>query len=143
MVIGDFNGDGRDDVYLQPDSSSVLSRILYATPAGRFTTIGDSWAEGHLQFAWSQSDSVVHAGDFNGDGRDDLWVQAKKDWAMIPLAQLVIPIASFQAGAHGIVYTHSNGQISHSVNSDFWDSDHLNLDGSPQAYLVWMWRSSS
>jgi len=128
VVVGDYNGDDFDDIYLQPKSASVSSRIIYGDSVGKFTAIGDTWSNDHLNLHWSQNDAVVYAGDFNGDGKDDLLVQAKPDWVMIPYSDLIIPVQRFEEQANGIVFAHTDGKISTSQSTDFWDTEFANLN---------------
>ncbi|MEV5972557.1 FG-GAP-like repeat-containing protein [Streptomyces sp. NPDC051921] len=69
-VTGDFNGDGRDDLaafYGYSDGSEKIWTFS-ATADGKFVPAASwnstSWGE------WSRT--TLHAGDFNGDGRDDM-----------------------------------------------------------------------
>ncbi|WP_405678830.1 FG-GAP-like repeat-containing protein [Streptomyces sp. NBC_00868] len=71
-VAGDFNGDGRDDLaalYGYSDGSNGLFTFL-GNADGTFNSIGRSAyvAPGN----WSGSSAKIFAGDFNGDGRDDV-----------------------------------------------------------------------
>src|SRR5439155_24195020 len=34
------------------------------------------WNDGYLGFTWSEPEATIYAGDFNGDGRSDLLIQA-------------------------------------------------------------------
>lgn len=69
--IGDFNGDGRDDLLCYGDSSGDL-RINYANAAGHLDGVG--WMRS--TDLWCRVDILgitrLIVGDFNGDGRDDL-----------------------------------------------------------------------
>ncbi|MEU6245007.1 FG-GAP-like repeat-containing protein [Streptomyces sp. NPDC047024] len=71
FVTGDFNGDGRDDIgtlYRFADGSIKMYSFL-AKPDGGFQASIGSW--GSATFGdWNRTH--VNAGDFNGDGRDDV-----------------------------------------------------------------------
>jgi hypothetical protein len=67
LGVGDFNGDGRDDLLWRSDSGGVSNWL--ATAQGGFT-VNDSNAFRQVPTDWH----VVGIGDYNGDGRDDiLW----------------------------------------------------------------------
>ncbi|MFE7778481.1 FG-GAP-like repeat-containing protein [Streptomyces sp. NPDC057445] len=70
LVTGDFNGDGREDLgALYGYSDSTAKIWVFATnPAGGFTAPTIWWES--TSFDWIRSQA--HAGDFNGDGRDDI-----------------------------------------------------------------------
>jgi hypothetical protein len=66
-VAGDFNGDGRDD--LACDQQSTDGALFVATSTGSVLNAPSRWN------AWGPfcyTGSTPLAGDFNGDGRDDL-----------------------------------------------------------------------
>ena len=70
-VTGDFNGDGRDDLAVfhgYTDGSNKIWTFL-ATPTGGFNDPVGSWTS-TTWGAWDQT--TVHAGDFDGNGRDDI-----------------------------------------------------------------------
>ncbi len=79
IIAGDFNGDGRADLFLQAADSSGLNAILLTDKNGQFTakTPYQSWKDGYVGFNWAANEALVFAGDFNGDGRADLLLQAK------------------------------------------------------------------
>ena len=71
--VGDFNGDGRDDV-LWRNSSGEVSNWLGQVNGG----FADNFANSYVEV--SNSWQVAGVGDFNGDGRDDvLWRNANGD----------------------------------------------------------------
>ncbi|WP_189972072.1 FG-GAP repeat domain-containing protein, partial [Streptomyces violascens] len=73
FVTGDFNGDGRDDIaalYGYPDGS-VKMHTFAATPTGAFQASIQSW--GDTATGWGDwNRTSIQAGDFNGDGIDDV-----------------------------------------------------------------------
>jgi len=63
--VGDFNGDGRDDLLLRHDNGTITDWLGQAN--GGFLS-NHAAANYPLATAWD----VASVGDFNGDGRDDL-----------------------------------------------------------------------
>src|SRR5438477_1780 len=78
LVVGDFNGDRHADLFFQPVAPGGLSAVVYSDANGQFTsaTPAQSWNDGYLGFNWSVPEATIYAGDFNGDGRSDLLIQA-------------------------------------------------------------------
>ncbi|MCX4674733.1 FG-GAP-like repeat-containing protein [Streptomyces sp. NBC_01433] len=71
FVVGDFNGDGRDDisVFYNYDGSSVKLWNFTAQPSGGFDRPIEAWSHAN----WGSWDrTAVYSGDFDGDGRDDV-----------------------------------------------------------------------
>jgi hypothetical protein len=65
--IGDFNGDGRDDILWRDDAGLVVDWVGQAN--GGFV---DNYSNSAVSVALDWQ--VASIGDFNGDGRDDvLW----------------------------------------------------------------------
>ena len=64
--VGDFNGDGRDDVvaFTRGSTADVFVGLSNGTDFG---PIGVKWHDN-----LGAGDSVPGAGDFNGDGKDDI-----------------------------------------------------------------------
>ena len=78
LVSGDFNGDGYDDLAVgSPGENAGAGQvdIVYGSPSGLGATttqvVTQSGPEGGDKFG-----SALAAGDFNGDGRDDLAIGA-------------------------------------------------------------------
>jgi hypothetical protein len=67
---GDFNGDGRDDLLWRSTSGELTNWVGQAN--GGFVNNGANAWFTNLPLSWQ----VVGAGDFNGDGRDDLMWQS-------------------------------------------------------------------
>lgn len=82
--VGDFDGDGRDELLIRSTAGlEIVERVVYTTPAlpplvGTITidTLSTQahWAFGVAVGGWilNAGHTVVGVGDFNGDGRDDL-----------------------------------------------------------------------
>ncbi len=71
--IGDFNGDGKSDIYFQPVQSGCNTMLYLATGNGNFTPINIA---SQIIDAFS-THRVVHIGDFNGDGKSDIYCQPR------------------------------------------------------------------
>jgi len=94
--IGDANGDGRDDVYVQ-DSTGLLWVYIVAADGISFDN-GASGTPVTVPAGWS----VVSIGDYNGDGRSDVVVQNDSSgqlWTYITAADGI----SFDSQASGSV----------------------------------------
>ncbi len=70
-AIGDFNGDGRDDIisFVQDTQSGGQEGDVYValSDGTKFGRIGNQWAE-----RFCLGDAVCRVGDVNGDGDDDI-----------------------------------------------------------------------
>ncbi len=79
LVAGDFNGDGHADLFLQASEGDGLNAVVTADAEGLITASApdQSWDDGYAGFDWTASEALVFAGDFNGDGQEDLLLQAR------------------------------------------------------------------
>lgn len=74
VVAGDFNGDGKDDLALMYDNSNAKMRIHVLTSTGSGFNSRSSWyvQANEGMYNANRTTGRVTAGDFNGDGKDDI-----------------------------------------------------------------------
>ncbi|QGX41523.1 FG-GAP-like repeat-containing protein [Permianibacter aggregans] len=117
LIVGDFNGDAAADVLLQSKFSGLMSQIMHAEFDGLFgkpvQTIGDY----HQGFRWDEAHHNLVVGDFNGDMRDDVFLQGHKN--------------NFR---HGVSLASEQGTFD-TIVFDF-DNQHLGLDWASSNYNV-------
>ena len=72
--VGDFNGDGYDDIVAYGDNGAVVVGISTDNGSGGRTFVASQWGSLTTVTSWT-----ILIGDFNGDGSDDLLVRAASD----------------------------------------------------------------
>ncbi|MDQ3988214.1 MAG: FG-GAP-like repeat-containing protein, partial [Actinomycetota bacterium] len=85
---GDFDGDGRDDIYVWngTDWSVRYLAMLRSDGPSSYTMVKRF---DNVLAGWQMASGDRHVvGDFNGDGRDDLYVFNGSDWSMAYLGML-------------------------------------------------------
>lgn len=73
IVVADFNGDGKDDLFLQRMDGG--DHFLLLSEDGGIGAISQTIPNDGFGLIWSADQHLVLAGDFNGDGRADLFLQ--------------------------------------------------------------------
>ncbi len=130
IVVGDFNGDGKADVFLQATTPGGLNAIVLADANGQFTAPApfQSWNDGYLGFNWATNEATVYAGDFNGDGLADLLIQAEPQIGTGPgTAQA----AYFPPNMNGVVLAQPGRKIFIDAGVQAWSQYGFGADWSP------------
>jgi hypothetical protein len=126
LASGDFDGDGYDDIAIGVPSENVAGvfdagalHVLYGSAAGLTADRDQFWSQGSPGVEddvemYDSFGSALIAGDFNGDGHDDLAVGVERESLG----------TAFDAGAVHVLYCAANGLT---ANGDqFW---HQNSPG--------------
>ncbi|MEU2346772.1 FG-GAP-like repeat-containing protein [Streptomyces sp. NPDC013082] len=73
FITGDFNGDGREElsVFYKQGTQGVKAYVFDTLPNGGFAAPGLPWWE---STGWHWENATPQAGDFDGDGHDDVLV---------------------------------------------------------------------
>jgi hypothetical protein len=106
LIAGDFNGDGRDDLAIGVPSDNLSRGAVYVMHGAQGGLGGNPqrWAQGENGILGApdildQFGAALAAGDFNGDGRDDLAIGVPRDFVA----------SRIEAGAVNVIYGGSAG----------------------------------
>ena len=87
--VADFNGDGKDDLFLHDQSTGAWYEMI-SNGAGGFTNAGgQTWSLG-----WQ-----LHFSDLNGDGRADMVLYASPSGAWYQARNLTLGSFSYTNGS--------------------------------------------
>ncbi|MBN1280946.1 MAG: VCBS repeat-containing protein, partial [Candidatus Thermoplasmatota archaeon] len=76
IAVGDFNGDGHDDIILQSRYSGDSTYLLCGLAGNGFASPVDITTSYSMSSGqWADEYRIMHTGDFNGDGHPDLLLQ--------------------------------------------------------------------
>lgn len=75
IAAGDFNGDGKSDLLVIAKDASQPSGIALGDGSGQPNVLHQSWSSSYMGVTWDSDTYVPHIGDFDGDNRDDIFLQ--------------------------------------------------------------------
>lgn len=119
VVVADFNGDKKADIFLQAKAPGDNYLILTGTD-GHIRAISQTVGNGAMGLTWSADQHRIIAGDFNGDHRVDLFLQATS-----------------VSGVNAVVLADQNGQFTASSPYQTWQNNYLGLKWSTQNATVY------
>ena len=131
IEVGDFNNDGRDDLFLQSKIGGVDNAVVFGTSSG-FTAVNHTWPNAYLSLEWSELKALDYAGEFNGDGRADFFVHAKPNLVLVPFDDLSIPVPVYRSESYALVASDGTGKAATVL--DTWNHDYLGMEWSPLQY---------
>merc|ERR1711920_1153963 len=83
-VVGDFNGDGKDDIALVGGAGWLTIPVAFSVNLGCFRNANSRLADFPVWAATRGAQAV--AGDFNNDGKADIVVGGAHGWSTLPTA---------------------------------------------------------
>jgi len=132
ILAGDFNNDGRADLFFQATSRTGLNGFLAAGVNGIFSSVAldERWNDGFLGLDWSSRDSVIHIGNFDGQNGSDILVQERPSFVTIAY-EVPFPISAFGSNKNGVVLTQAGGPYFTLSGLQAWSRNSFGIDWSP------------
>src|SRR5262249_12467876 len=131
LAAGDFNGDGFDDLAIgiagkvvnMHNNAGAVS-VLYGSASGITSAKDQLWTQDSpgingIADASDQFGGALAAGDFNGDGRDDLAISASNETTSV-----------VATGGVNVIYGTSSGL--NAKNDQFWTQDSPGINDSSE-----------
>ena len=112
LVVGDFNGDSRDDVFLQGRQNRYRHAVAFSAADGTFDALALDFDNTHLDIDWAADQHQLIAGDFDGNGVSELLLQPYRGDALyrvesgVALLDTATPIPADHLGLNWHVDAH-------------------------------------
>lgn len=143
IMAGDFNNDGKADLFFQATRPTVTSgtaatnAVVFADANGQFTAgPAQTWTDASWSaFKWSTQNSNIFVGDFNGDGKKDLLVQARPKLVMIDY-DVPIPVPTYPPNMNGVALSLGGVTPFQQVGVQQWSRIANGVDWSPLSATV-------
>ncbi|MFY0566796.1 FG-GAP-like repeat-containing protein [Archangium lansingense] len=126
MYVGDYNGDGRSDVYVYWPTAGT-NRLFVSNGNGTFTQYSDPIGAAALN---GTDAHAMHVGDYNGDGKSDVYVY----WPTAGTNRL------FVSNGNGTFTQYSDPIGAAALNGNDAHAMHVgdyNGDGRSDVYVYW------
>lgn len=147
LTAADLNGDGQDDVVMQPRKTGGTGAVLFTDPSIQLLRIGQLLPAGYLGLDWSSADNVITAGDFDGDRQKELLLQSTQKGGpavmvhAAPTGQIVVVMQQFADGFLGRHWdakdeTFYVGDFNGDGRQDLLVQSHLNGKGEAMYALL-------
>jgi hypothetical protein len=109
VILADFNGDGRTDIFLQRNTPGD-SYLLFANSQGKFVGVDQAISYNAAGVVWSADQHHIVTGDFNHDGKADLFLQATSP-----------------SGLNAVMFADGNGKFTATAPGESWGDGYLGL----------------
>ena len=120
VYVADFNGDGHADILLQANTPNGTSYLLFSNAQGQITAVSSPIAANTAGLIWSSDQHHIVVGDFNGDGRADVFLQATST-----------------SGTNAVILADGNGQFTSTTPAQQWGNSFLGLNWSSANAVVY------